>query len=133
MNKKVWLALMLVVVIVLTGCGKKEENHDNLSENVNVNKGVVEDQEVEVFTFTNTSLVWDDNASNLITVITNTSDEEQYLKGFNVHVYDGNGNEIALMTGYVGAKLKAKEVRQMSTGHYKNLTDAYKIEYEVLR
>ena len=133
MNKKVLLVLMLVVVIAVTGCGKKEKNIDNPVENVNTNTGVVENKEVEVFTFTNTSLVWNDNASNLVTVITNTSDEEQYLKGFKVHVYDSNGNEIASMTGYVGAKLKAHEVRQMSTGHYENLTNATKIEYEVLR
>ena len=132
MNKKVWLVLMLAVVIAVTGCGKKE-NNNNPGENVNTNTGIVEDKEVEVFTFTNTSLVWNDNASNLVTVITNTSDEEQYLKGFKVHVYDSNGNEMAAMTGYVGAKLKAHEVRQMSTGHYENLTNAAKIEYEVLR
>ena len=132
MNKKVWLVLMLAVVIAVTGCGKKE-NNNNPGENVNTNTGIVEDKEVEVFTFTNTSLVWNDNASNLVTVITNTSDEEQYLKGFKVHVYDSNGNEMAAMTGYVGAKLKAHEVRQMSTGHYENLTNATKIEYEVLR
>jgi uncharacterized lipoprotein NlpE involved in copper resistance len=133
MNKKVLLVLMLAVIITITGCGKKENNNDNTSENVNTNTGVVEKKEVDVFTFVNTSLTWNGNASNLVTVITNTSEEEQYLKGFRIHVYDEDGNEIASMTGYVGSKLKANESRQLSTGHYENLTNAAKVEYEVLR
>ena len=131
MMKKVLLVLMMVVII--TGCGKKEEEDKTPALDANTNMGVVEKKEVDVFTFVNTSLTWNGNASNLVTVITNTSEEEQYLKGFRIHVYDEDGNEIASMTGYVGSKLKANESRQLSTGHYENLTYAAKVEYEVLR
>ena len=85
------------------------------------------------FTSINTSLIWNGNSTDLETTITNNSDEDAFLKGFNVYVYDNNGEVIASMVGYVSNVLKAHETRVMSTGHYANLSKAAKIEYEIIR
>ena len=122
------------LAILVNGCGKKSNQEDNPSTlKPNTNQGVVADKQVEVFTFKNTSLIWNGNSSDLETVITNTSDEDAYLKGFTVHVYDEEGNEIATMPGYVSDHIKAHSTRTMSTGHYKNLSNAFRVEYEIIK
>ena len=128
---------MIALTVVVTGCGKKgnnggEEGNGTTIES-NTNAGVVEDKALDVFTFTNTSLIWNGNSSDLETTITNNSDEDAYLKGFNVYVYDAEGNVIATMEGYVSDHIKAHGTRVMSTGHYANLSKAAKVEYEVVR
>ena len=122
------------LAILVNGCGKKSNQENNQSTlEPNTNQGVVSDKQVEVFTFKNTSLIWNGNSSDLETVITNTSDEDAYLKGFTVHVYDEEGNEIATMPGYVSDHIKAHSTRTMSTGHYKNLSNAFRVEYEIIK
>ena len=128
---------ILAVTVVVTGCVKKgnnggEEGNGSTIES-NTNTGVVEDKALDVFTFTNTSLIWNGNSSDLETTITNNSDQDAYLKGFNVYVYDENDNVIATMEGYVSDHIKAHGTRVMSTGHYANLSKAAKVEYEVVR
>ena len=134
-NKKALFIFTLIAVIAVTGCGKKgnNENNDGSTIEPNTNQGVVADKEVDVFTLKNTSLLWDGNQSELETTITNTSDEDAYIKGFNVHVYDSEGKEIATMYGYVGSKIKAHSSRVLSTGHYENLSNASRVEYEVVK
>ena len=126
------IAVITSLTLLVNGCSKKE-NYNQTTLEPNTNQGVVADKEVDVFTFKNTSLIWNGNSSDLETVITNTSDEDAYLKGFTVHVYDEEGNEIATMPGYVSDHIKAHSTRTMSTGHYKNLSNAYKVEYEIIK
>ncbi len=138
MNKKILFTFLAVFLVVglATGCGKKEtkgeENNGSVIES-NTNSGVVDDKTLDVFTFTNTSLIWNGNSSDMETTITNNSDEDAYLKGFNVYVYDENGEVIATMTGYVTDHIKAHSSRVMSTGHYANLSNAARVEYEVIK
>ena len=128
------VAIIISLTLLVNGCSKKTNQDDNKSTlEPNTNQGVVASKEVDVFTFKNTSLIWNGNSSDLETVITNTSDEDAYLKGFTVHVYDEEGNEIATMPGYVSDHIKAHSTRTMSTGHYKNLSNAFKVEYEIIK
>ena len=134
MNKKILVAMIVILstAVLVTGCKDKKKTEIPPID-ANVHSGVLGDKELEVFTFTNTSLTWNDNASNLETIITNNSDEDAYLKGFNVYVYDENDTIVATMSGYIGATIKAHGSRIMSTGHYKNLTNASRIEYEIIK
>ena len=137
MNKRILFILLSIVLSLslMVGCKKQEikENNNPSNLELNTNQGVIEDKELEVFTFTNTSLIWNGNGTDLETKITNTSDNDEYLKGFNVIVYDEDGNVIASMEGYVGTTIKAHDTKVMSTGHYKDLTKATRIEYEIIR
>ena len=134
-NKKALLIFTLIAVIAVTGCGKKGNNENNNGSTLepNTNQGVVADKEIDVFTLKNTSLIWDGNQTELETTITNTSDEDAYIKGFNVKVYDEEGNVMATMYGYVGSNIKAHSSRVMSTGHFDNLSTAARVEYEVVK
>jgi len=133
-NKRILVAFILIVMITITGCKKSSnENNGNYTINPNTNQGVVEDKELDVFTFTNTSLIWNGNSTDLETLITNKSDNDTYLKGFNIYVTDENGDKIATLYGYVGSTIPAHTSRIMSTGHYMDLSKAAKVEYEIIR
>ena len=139
MNKKILLILVTIVLacslVIVTGCEKKENkgNDEPATIEPNTNKDVVGDKEVDIFTFKNTSLVWNGNSTDLATLVTNTSDVDTYLKGFKVSVFDNEDNIIAMMEGYVGTTIKAHETTTLSMGHYNNLTNAARIEYEIIR
>lgn len=137
MNKKILLVVIIGILTtaIATGCfgKKKEENNNQEIFNPNTNQGVISDKTVDVFELKNTSLIWNGNSTDLETTVTNMSDEDAYLKEFKIHVYDENNNEIATMIGYVSAMIKAHTSRVMSTGHYANLTNAAKVEYEVIK
>lgn len=130
------LALVLAFSLffgLATGCGcnKKEDKKEEVK--INTNEGVIKDQELEVFTFTNTSLVYEDNTSILITKVTNTSDQTEYLKEFKIHVKDAAGNEIVELTGFVGDNIGANSSTTISSSYSEDLTKATTIEYEVIR
>ena len=132
MKKEFVLILTLVLSLgLITGCGcnKKEEKEVK----INTNQDVIKDQELEVFTFTNTSLVYEDETSILITKVTNTSNETQYLKEFKIHVKDIAGNEIVELTGFVGDNIEANSSTTISSSYSEDLTKAAKIEYEIIR
>ena len=133
MKKEFVLILTLVLSLgLITGCGcnKKEEKKE---VKMNTNQDVIKDQELEVFTFTNTSLVYEDETSILITKVTNTSNETQYLKEFKIHVKDIAGNEIVELTGFVGDNIEANSSTTISSSYSEDLTKAAKIEYEIIR
>lgn len=133
MKKEFILILTLVLSLgLITGCGcnKKEEKKE---VKMNTNQDVIKDQELEVFTFTNTSLVYEDETSILITKVTNTSNETQYLKEFKIHVKDIAGNEIVELTGFVGDNIEANSSTTISSSYSEDLTKAAKIEYEIIR
>lgn len=132
MKKEFILILTLVLSLgLITGCGcnKKEEKEVK----INTNQDVIKDQELEVFTFTNTSLVYEDETSILITKVTNTSNETQYLKEFKIHVKDIAGNEIVELTGFVGDNIAGNSSTTISSSYSEDLTKAAKIEYEIIR
>lgn len=133
MKKELILFCVLVLSLgLITGCGcnKKEEKKE---VKMNTNEGVVRDQELEVFTFTNTSLVYEDGTSTLITKVTNTSNQTEYLKEFKIHVKDTSGNEIVELTGFVGDNIAGNSSTTISSSYSEDLTKAAKIEYEIIR
>lgn len=130
--------ILLLSLCLITGCGKKKTNgnsEDTTKQgnvNVNTNTDVVGDKEVEVFKFENTSLVYDDSTSKLETKVTNTSDQEQTLSQFRIHVMKGD-IEIANLPGYIGNTLKPGESRILTTTYGEDLTSATSINYEIVR
>lgn len=139
MKKILSLSLVLLLSLCLiTGCGKKKTdgNPENTTQqgnvNVNTNDDVVGDKEVEVFKFENTSLVYDNGMSRLETKVTNTSDQEQTLSQFRIHVMKDDV-EIANLPGYIGNTLKPGESRILTTTYGDDLTVATLINYEIVR
>ena len=138
MKKIIGLSLTLLIAFTfLTGCGcNNKENIINEEENnikVNNNEDVIKDQALEVFTFTNTSLVYENSTSVLETLVTNTSDTTQYLIEFKIIVKDDTGKEIITLTGFIGDSIEAGESKLIRSSYGSDLTKAASIEYEIIR
>lgn len=132
------LFTMLLVVGLVTGCGcSKEEKTEEktVEENikVNLNENVIKDQQLEVFTFTNTSLIYENGTSTLETLVTNTSDQEQYLTEFKIIVKNEAGEEIVTMTGFVGASIEAHGTETIISSYGDDLSNAASIEYSIVK
>lgn len=143
MKKKIFLMGMVGIasLILITGCGcekqDKEKEETNKVENEiveNNNENVIKDQTLEVFKFTDTSLVYEKAISKttLEAIVTNTSDVDQTLAEFKIKVY--NGEELMIeLAGFVGDVIKAGESRTINTGCGEDLSKATRIEYSVVR
>ena len=138
------LALSLVGLLVFTGCGKNEEKPNNNGGNennqpqeqqpqVNTNTGVVEDKVLEEFTFTNTSMIYENGSTTLEVTVTNTSANVSYLREFNIYAKDEAGNVVATLVGFVGDNIPAGESKVITSGISMDLTKAASISYEVVR
>ena len=137
MKRIVNITLMLLVCITLvTGCGKdKTKNDDKKDDNnqtieVNDNKEVIKDQNIDGIEITNTSLVYEGGISYLNATVTNNTGSDYELNEYRINVKDSDGNIIVTMPGYVGSVLKNGESNTMIT---EDLSKAYSIEYEVVK
>ena len=130
--------VLLLSLCLMTGCGKskKTDNDDKpASEDnvkVNTNEGVIQNQEVEIFKFENTSLIYKDGGSTLLTTVTNTSDSESEAVEFKIHVMDGE-REIVTLSGFVGPSLKPGESKILKSTYGSDLSNATSINYEIVK
>lgn len=138
MKKLIGIIMLTILTIgVTTGCGcekknkKKETKEDEVK--VNTNKDVIKDQNLEVFTFTNTSLIYENGRTTLETLVTNTSDNTETLSEFHILVKDKEGKEMITLVGFVGDQLKGKEQRLITSYTNEDLTKASSIEYSIVR
>lgn len=128
------IIIMLIGFILVTGCGcdkDKKKEEEVIKENLQ--QEVIKDQTLEVFTFTNTSLTYQKNTSVLVTQVTNTSSEPQYLKEFKIHVWAKDGKKIVTLTGFIGSNVGPGESRMISSSYGSDLTNAASITYEIVR
>jgi len=125
------IIIMLTTMIVETGCGCKKKEKEEIK--VNTEEEIIKDQKVEVFEFTNTSLVYENGTSTLETTVTNTSKEKQFLAEFKIHVKDEKGNIIVTLTGFIGDSIEAGSSKKITSTYGADLTKATKIEYEIVK
>ena len=134
MKKYMLIALVgICMTSLVTGCGKSNKSGSSEQPKANTNENVVKDQTLDVFHFTNTSLIYENGTTTLETTVTNTSDETAYLVEFKIHVKDTEGNDIIELVGFVGDQLKANESRVITSSASQDLMLADSIEYEVVR
>ena len=140
MKKIVNIALMLLMCMTLvTGCGKDKTKNDDKKEDdkptieVNDNKEVIKDQNIDGIEITNTSLVYEDGISYLNATVTNNTGSDYELNEYRINVKDSDGNIIVTMPGYVGSVLKNGESKTINTMITEDLSKAASIEYEVVK
>lgn len=121
------IVIGLLSATILTGCGCEKDKDSG------VNDELIKDQQVESFEFTNTSLVYENNASVLETLVTNKSDKTEYLSEFDILVKDKDGNVIVTLTGFIGSSIGAGESRVIASTYSEDLTKAASIEYKIVR
>lgn len=132
--KKVIIGMILMIFTIsfMTGCGCAKKQTKEVVK-TNTNENVIKDQVLEVFAFTNTSLIYGEGKSTLETIVTNISEEVAYLSEFKIHIKDENDNEIIELIGFVGEKLQPKESRLITSYSIEDLTTATSISYEIIR
>ena len=140
MKKIINITIMLLVCLTLvTGCGKdKMKNDDKKEDNmptieVNDNQEVIKNQNIDGIEITNTSLVYEDGISYLKATVTNNTGSDYELNEYKINVKDSDGNIIVTMPGYVGSAIKNGESKTINTMISEDLSNAYSIEYEVVK
>ena len=132
MNKTLKIILIsLMGLSLLTGCGKKEEIEPPIK--VNTNENVIKDQEVEGLTMTNTSLVYENGTTTLVTEVTNNTKEDYPVKRIKITVKDKEGNIITTLIGTIADTLKPGESRIIDSDTPIDLSEAESIEYSVIK
>ena len=132
MNKTLKIILIsLMGLSLLTGCGKKEEQEPPIK--VNTNENVIKDQEVEGLTMTNTSLVYENGTTTLVTEVTNNTKEDYPVKRIKITVKDKEGNIITTLIGTIADTIKPGESRIIDTDTPIDLSEAESIEYSVIK
>ena len=127
------ILISLLALGLVTGCGKtKEENKkEEQKPIVNTNKDVIKDQEVDGLKMTNTSLIYENGISTLITEVSNNTGTDYHSNDFNITVKDKDGNVMSNLKGYVGGTIPNRETRTINTSSDLDLSKAYSIEYSV--
>ncbi len=135
MKKYVILGILVLFMTgITTGCKKEtEQQNDSNIPQANTNENVIKNQVVDVFSFENTSLLYENGTSTFETTVTNTSDIAVYVSEFKIHLKDEQGNEIVTLTGYIGNQLDAHESRTITSSATQNLMLASILEYEIIR
>ena len=140
--KKILLILICMLTLISVGCGCNKKEEKKVEEKtkktkeeaiVNYEKDVAKDQEMEAFKMTNTSLTYENWMSKLRTEATNTSNETQFLKSFDIIVKDKYGQLMITMIGYIGEEVPAGETRIVTSYADIDISNAASIEYKINR
>ena len=161
LDKKQLIIILVVVVLVIVAAviflsiGGKKGNENNANTNQgnktnntndindpnstgnelkpNTNEGVVGDKIIEGLKFTNSSLVTSEAGSNLITLVTNTTDTNIEVRIIDIIVKDKDGKLLVNMQGYVGGSIPAHDSREVYSSVDMNLSSATDIEYKIVK
>ena len=132
--KKLVINLLILssALLLVTGCGcaKKEK----MDVDANLNKGVIEDKEVDGLKFTNTSLTRIENNWTLVTEVKNETGADYELQQFRIIIKDADGNVIRDdLKGDVGGIVPNGGSSLITTNTMADLSKAAKVEYEIIK
>ena len=127
------IVIIIITIIVIIGInimskqGKKEKEEVK----VNTNENVVKDQEVEGLKMTNTSLVYENGTTVLVTEVINEKEEDITVKRIRIKVKDKEGNILTTLIGTIADTIKPGESRTIETETPLDLSKAESVEYSV--
>ena len=135
MKKTIRIIVIIITIIVIIGIniiskqGKKEKEEPLIK--VNTNENVVKDQEVEGLKMTNTSLVYENGTTVLVTEVINKTEEDITVKRIRIKVKDKEGNILTTLIGTIADTIKPGESRTIETETPLDLSKAESVEYSV--
>ena len=130
MKKTIKIILIGIIGLnIITGCFKKEEKKEEVK--VNTNENVVKDQEVEGLKMTNTSLVYENGTTVLVTEVINEKEEDITVKRIRIKVKDKEGNTLTTLIGTIADTIKPGESRTIETETPLDLSKAESVEYSI--
>ena len=149
------VVLVIVAAVIFLSIGGKKGNENNANTNQgnktnntndindpnstgnelkpNTNEGVVGDKIIEGLKFTNSSLVTSEAGSNLISLVTNTTDTNIEVRIIDIIVKDKDGKLLVNMQGYVGGSIPAHDSREVYSSVDMDLSSATDIEYKIVK
>lgn len=135
--KKILICL-LVGTLLLVGCTKNKEteesgNKNNETEEINEvqnEKGMLPDKEVNGLKFTNASISYVDDVSTFVGNVKNSTSNTMELGIFEIILKDKNGDVISTLPAYVSDTIKSDETKQIIATISMDLTNAYDVEYK---
>lgn len=156
MKKIISLSLMFILCFgIITGCGKKKENdkpeqnnpelHEKeevnedgtLKEDINSNKGVIEDKNVDGITIHNVELKSTTYSSTLTISAKNNTDSDITLEYFKVYLKDKDGNNIlgegSFAVATVFGTIESSQEKILNVDFDRDLSNVYDIEYEMVK
>ena len=125
------ITVSLIILNITTGCGKKKIKNENVK--INTNENVIGDQKIDALSFTNTSLVYEDNTSIFKTLVTNNSKKIIEFSKIEIHIKDEFGKEIVVLPGYVGDKIESGQSYLLTASYPNDLTKAKSVTYEIIK
>lgn len=129
------IVIIIITIIVIIGIniiskqGKKEKEEPLIK--VNTNENVIKDQEVEGLKMTNTSLVYENGTTTLVTEVRNEKEEDITVKRIRIKVKDKEGNILTTLIGTIADTIKSGESRIIETETPLDLSKAESVEYSV--
>ena len=129
MKKLIILPIILLSLVLVTGCGCSKKESTNKASN-NVAK-LTKEQIVNEIKFSSMSLVYENNDTNFIAIVTNTSKESKNIGIIDIIFKDKNGNEITTLKGLVGKTLASNGSSTINASTGIDLTNAYSIEFKI--
>jgi hypothetical protein len=128
------LLMSIITLPVLSGCGKNantDNDNNKAGEQANTNQGITETKNVGDLVIENTSLVYENGTSVLVTNVKNNGTTDVYVGSINIKFTAADGSEILTMLGYLGSNLKPSESKTLTTSVDQDLSSAKKVEYSL--
>lgn len=120
--------IIIICLLALTGCGQKKEKLEN--DIVNINEEILKTQTVEDIEFDNTTVIYSNGMTNFNTTIKNNGADKKIDYIF---VSFKTKNDILLEQFKIPVldTLNSKDNKIITMSTDVNLTNAYKITYEI--
>lgn len=142
MNKKI--LIFGIMLIMVAGCSNKKNKNiepepvttvptTTATQIVNTNMNVVKNQKVDGIDISDTSVITNNGITQIITTVTNNTENDYTLKQYIIIAKDVKGNVIARIPSYVGNTIKVGETKILNSSIDISLEDAYSFEYEVIK
>ena len=151
-NKVIIILIVVLVISIILKLAVKPNTKENNEEKeettemiVNDRKNVIKNKEVEGLSFSDVTLVTQNNETYLSIKVTNNNNSDYKLEEVHIFLKDKKGNNlinyvdeegktINYLVGYVGDTIKAGENRTLVSNIDTNITsDVYSIDYEITK
>lgn len=131
-NMKKVVLLVLIGMFFLTGCGKTTDDEDGHID-VDPDSAILSEKTIEGLKISDLSIVYDNNVSRLVANVKNTNASDYTLRVISIKLYDADDDLLIDTTGYIGTVIKVNETKQLIVEVTKDLKDAKKVEYKILK
>ena len=138
-SKKMFLGILMsmLVLTLVSGCGEKKDDKKQTNQPTQpvpqeTDNSKIADKVVGDFSFTDAKVVFENNETHLVSLMTNKTESNKYVGTVKLHLKDKNGNEVFVFTIELKRELAANEVISLGATYTEDLTRTTQIDYELV-